>query len=377
MNNTKFGTISIIMTCYNTPMDKVEKAITSVINQTYEDLSFIFIDDWSTINYRDEFEEKMKSKWTTKRDLELLHIVHKPQSSADDPIEHNHGHSFCMNWALDLVTSIENAPKYVMFVDSDDELSPCAVKLLMEPMNNDLGIDISVGNYTRDERIWQQELKAVSLGNTRSDYKPIELSRYEALFHLCDPYMLPGHKQNNLSIPLCATWNKIFKLNVFNGVKFPNGKLRDDNFTAHYLIWNARKISYTPKITYYYRRGGQLADSNLYKTYDIVEAHRDRIIFFERNSLYEMEDDVVTKDNFTNKCMFARAKYNEIFVMLWSYIKFLEHYNGDISEKNMYFRSFKNTFYANSIMLLNFDPKFAAFVIEFIEKFEMKLNIGG
>ena len=43
MNNTKFGTISIIMTCYNTPVDKVEKAITSVIN------------DWSTINYRDEF----------------------------------------------------------------------------------------------------------------------------------------------------------------------------------------------------------------------------------------------------------------------------------------------------------------------------------
>ncbi len=376
---------------YNTPFDKLKKAITSVFNQTYKDIHFIIVDDYSTLEGTREFYSKMQEKGN-------FELIWKPQISYDDEMDHNHGHSFCRNWALELVPeSTSDTTSYVMFCDADDEMSPCTVELLLEPMMKDKSIDISVGNYTRDEKAWANELKQVALGNKRSIYPPIFLSRYEALFHLCDPYMLPGRKVNNLSLPLCATWNKIFKRELFFkenyditqirdeeiarefasnlAIRFPDFKLRDDNFTAHWLIWNSYKIAYTSKITYLYRKGGQLADSNLYKTKDIIEAHYNRLEFFrdayEENIWYSKE--TLTKHNYQERCLLCRAYFNEKLTYAWTLMKCIEHMESPEDKKNALIL-LKLHIAQESMEILNIDPKFAGALTEFIELWENKLK---
>lgn len=383
--------VTIIMCNYNTPFDKLEKAITSVFNQTYKDIHFIIVDDYSTLEGTREFYSKMQEKGN-------FELIWKPQISYDDEMDHNHGHSFCRNWALELVPeSTSDTTNYVMFCDADDEMSPCAVELLLEPMMKDKSIDISVGNYTRDEKIWANELKQVALGNKRSIYPPIFLSRYEALFHLCDPYMIPGRKVNNLSLPLCATWNKIFKRELFFkenynitqirdeeiardfasnlAIRFPDFKLRDDNFIAHWLIWNSYKIAYTSKITYLYRKGGQLADSNLYKTKDIIEAHYNRLEFFrdayEENIWYSKE--TLTKHNYQERCLLCRAYFSEKIVYAWTLVKCIQHFENDKDKKDI-LELLKLHIAQESMELLNIDPNFSAHLVEFIESQENKLK---
>ena len=151
MDNTL---VTLIMQNYNTPLDKLYTAVNSVINQSYNNIAFIFIDDWSTDYDVDEVFNTIKEKWNQVRSDTLLDLVKKPQSDCQDEVNHNHGHSFCRNWGLDLVRT-KNESEYVMFADSDDELMPNCIELLYNNMQKD-NADISIGNFTRDEIRWCQ-----------------------------------------------------------------------------------------------------------------------------------------------------------------------------------------------------------------------------
>ena len=316
--------VTLIMQNYNTSLDKLYVAVNSVINQSFNSFAFIFIDDWSTDYNVDEVFNTIKEKWNQVRPGTLLDLVKKPQSGYPDPIDHNHGHSFCRNWGLDSVR-IKNESEYVMFADSDDELMPNCIELLYNNMQKD-NADISIGNFTRDEVRWCQckDNYFNNLNDTIEQEENIFQScdKLTALRYLCDPYMLPGNRLNGPSIAFCATWNKIFKLSLFDDVKFPSGYNRDDNFTAHRLLWNAKKVVFTQELTYFYRPGGNLADSNLYKSMDIVYAHRDRINFFEE--VFPREEDI-TSDNANDLYDMYNIMNNErriyLFTMIQVYTK--------------------------------------------------------
>ena len=316
--------VTLIMQNYNTPLDKLYVAVNSVINQSYNNIAFIFIDDWSTDYDIDEVFNTIKEKWNQIRSDTLLDLVKKPQSGYQDEVDHNHGHSFCRNWGLDLVRTKHDS-EYVMFADSDDELIPNCIELLYNNMQKD-NADISIGNFTRDEVRWCQ-CKDNYFDNVNDTIEQEETNfqscnKLTALRYLCDPYMLPGNRLTGPSIPFCATWNKIFKLSLFDDVKFPSGYNRDDNFTAHRLLWNAKKVVFTQELTYFYRPGGNLADSNLYKSIDIVYAHRDRINFFEE--VFPREEDI-TSDNANDLYEMYNIMNNErriyLFTMMQVYTK--------------------------------------------------------
>lgn len=316
--------VTVIMQNYNASMNKLRDAVYSVINQSFERMAFIFIDDWSTDYDISYFFDEIKKAWNYKRPNMPLHLIKKPQSGPMDPRVSNHGHSFCRNWGLDLIRNFSEHTKlsdFVFFADSDDELLPNCIEILWNNMQQDDEIDISIGNFTRDNVKWINERdRAYRIINDIEEYKFPDaktVNNLQGLKILCDPYMVNGHRITAPSVPFCATWNKIFRLSLFDDVQFPDYRTKDDNFTAHRLIWNSRKIVFTPMITYFYRPGGNLADKNLYKTIDIVDAHADRIKFF--NKIFK--DDIdntseITLENFKDKILINRIIADERLVYL-------------------------------------------------------------
>ena len=331
--------ICVVMQSYNTEEYKLLTAIESVIDQTFNNFSFVFIDDWSTEYDVDDLFEKIKHKWTiAKRNIDNLHLIKRPQRDELDAITHNHGHSFCRNWAIDYIKLAELSD-YVFFADSDDELSIYCLEFLWNNMKKDPNIDISIGNFTRNEMEWVKNKdfhREVYNGDAEiSDFPFKTYNNYESLDILCDPYMIPGHKPTKPSVAFCATWNKIFRLSLFEGTRFPDYRTKDDNFTAHELLYKARRVIFTPIVTYFYRLGGNLADGNLYKTEDILDAHLSRVNFFNRT--FAMFDKENYKDNidFYKEESEIKIFYNEYLIFLYTFMRVIDATKDNFRKKQL------------------------------------------
>ena len=369
--------LTLIMQNYNAPLTKLVEAIDSVVGQTYKDFNFMFIDDWSTDYDVKKYFEEWERLWNSNGHNGKIFLVIKPQSYAKDPIDHNHGHSFCRNWGLDC-----SQTEYVMFMDSDDMLREDAIDILWTNMQQDPKIDISIGNMTRDILQWYKTCDYVK--NSDSDDRQVQRMTYtplQALDILCDPYMLPDHKMRGPSVPFCATWNKIFRKSLFTetGIRFPSGKTKDDNFTAHRLLYNAKKICFTTEVTYFYRPGGKLADTNLYKTKDIIHAHLDRVGFFDYVFGMPYKDDFRRLDlsefnEFEDEQSEIKIYYNEYMVMLYTYMMYISRAEGlSINERKAMAEILREKLMSEFKELMLYEPKFVKMVMEFIEKVE-KLN---
>ena len=91
--------ISVIIPCYNVE-NYVEKCIVSVINQTYENIEIIVVDDKSTDNTYETLK-KLSEKYNGKFKLY--------QNSE------NRGLAYTRNFGVSVATS-----EYIGFIDSDD-----------------------------------------------------------------------------------------------------------------------------------------------------------------------------------------------------------------------------------------------------------------
>ena len=330
--------ITVIMQNYNVNYWNLQVALDSVINQTFKEFSFVFIDDWSTDYEIDKIFDEIREKWNKIRPNMPLYLVKKPQSGPFDEKMHNHGHSFCRNWGLELVR-MEKLSDFVFFADSDDELMPNCLEILWENMQKDPEIDISIGNFTRDEVQWCKFKvyynKTVNENDIIVQKTPMIVDNYRALYILCDPYMIPGHRMRGPSVAFCATWNKIFRLSLFDRVHFPNNKLRDDNFTAHRLLFAARKIAFTPEFTYFYSLDGKLSGENLYKTIDIVEAHQDRVQFFTNeydiHRDYKCQTLLYSLEEFEHRQLVSNIVINEHMVYLHT---LMQVYKDTLNDKD-------------------------------------------
>lgn len=360
--------VTVIMQNYNANKDILNEAIQSVFCQTFQEFSFVFIDDWSTDYEIDELFEKWREMWSIRRENMPLFLVKKPQDGPFDARNYNHGHSFCRNWGLKLV-KMKKLSNFIFFVDSDDVIRPDCLEILWDNLEKDPEIDISIGNLTRDEITWNREIEYYYTNDGEiCVYDPEIKSNIETLDILCDPYMIPGHILMKPSIAFCATWNKIFRLSLFDNVRFPDYRTKDDNFTAHRLLWNARKIAFTHEITYFYRPGGNLADKNLYKTVDIADAHEDRVKFFEEIFVKDIHKlDRITLENYKEKIMINNILINEHLVYLYTLMKVIKLSN-DKKVRESYFNEFIYCVqvWSRELMLLN--PKFLEICLKFIDQ---------
>lgn len=211
--------ISVIIPVYNVK-PYLEHCMDTVLRQTYQNLEIILVNDGSTDGSRelcDHYQEIDKR----------VKVIHKS----------NGGVSSARNAALDVVKG-----DYICFVDSDDYVSTELMeKLLSSAYDN--GCEIAIcGHYTEHNGKISVEEPVVD--------NVLLLDSDEALDKLIEDKTINNY-----------FWDKIYKKDLFTGIRFPIGRAYEDVAIQHLLFAKAKKICRIQDCLYYYqKRQGSISD---------------------------------------------------------------------------------------------------------------------
>ncbi len=240
--------VSIIVPCYNVK-SYLARCVDSLIAQTYKNTEILLIDDGST-----DQTSALAMEYAVRYDNVIYHR------------RENGGLSAARNTGIEL-----SKGDYIAFVDSDDWVSESYIEKLYSTIEK-TGADVCACGYSKEEL----EQGTVSFDENRV------ISSHEAMRILGDIYP----KENVL---LVVAWNKLYKRKVFEDVRFPVGKIHEDEYTAHRYISNAESIAVITDSLYHYRiRQGSITgaqSSQSLKHLDLLDALKDRIEY-SRNMVY-------------------------------------------------------------------------------------------
>ena len=202
--------VSIIIPVYK--VEKyLDKCIASVVNQTYTNLEIILVDDGSPDNCPASCDQ-----WK-ERDSRIT-VIH----------QENGGLSHARNEGLKIAKG-----GFIAFLDSDDWLELNAVEHLIN-IARSTDADIVACRF-------YQEFKD----------KTEEESGPESEF-----IAEGGEILKSMVIDRKLTedvWNKFYKSRLFEGVRFPDGRIFEDKATTYKILQKARKLAYTPACLIHYR----------------------------------------------------------------------------------------------------------------------------
>ncbi len=222
------------------PVYKVEKyldrCIESVVNQTYTNLEIILVDDGSP-----DRSGEICDAWAH-RD-KRIRVIHQK----------NGGLSAARNAGLDIACG-----DYIGFVDSDDYIHQ-DMYLSMYQKAISCRSDIVVCGFERvDEK-----------GNSISGagFSPNSESQFSTISTRI----------------MCVVWNKLYRGELFDCLRFPVGKVYEDVFVMPRLLQTSRNTNVIRESLYFYR---QSADSitrsgNTVKKFDLCEAYYEAVVFYE------------------------------------------------------------------------------------------------
>lgn len=104
-----------------------------------------------------------------------------------------------------------------------------------------------------------------------------------------------------------SAWNKVYKMSLFNEVKFPKGKIYEDVGTIYKLLWYVKDYIYINKPLYQYRknREGSILSTISPKINDIYDVLEDTYSFYKG------------KDAFSSKNVEGLC-YQYVKILMWS-----------------------------------------------------------
>lgn len=242
--NEDTGKISVIVTAYNVGQF-LEKCIKSLSNQSYKNIEIIIVNDGST---DDGIETAGRLAVLDSR----IKILNKK----------NGGVSSARNAGLDSASG-----SYFAFVDGDDRVEPDYCKVLLELM-----IKHNAGVSCCGLR---------SQGMTGANYNPAERPGSSA-----DDECVYTNIQALERVPF-MNCGKLFLKELFQGIRYPEGRNYDDEFVIYRLIHRADRTACTARQLYNRNlRQGSLTRSGFSeKKLDIFEAFRERADYYQANGL--------------------------------------------------------------------------------------------
>lgn len=249
------GLISIIIPVFNV-RPYLEKALESVIRQTYSHLEIIVIDDGSTDGSGvicDEF---------ARRD-DRIKVIH----------QENRGLSSARNAGLDIMTG-----DAVAFLDPDDSYHPDYIKVMAEAMERE-NADIVVCKYT----VHYSDKPAIHIRKekVRPSGKGGMYRRNEALRALVD---------GNVGVNV---WSKLYRRRLWYNIRFPDGHNYEDIDTTFRLFDICNSVMVLDQLLYYQqRRSGSITDtvskSNL-RDYTLARSHFEEYVSVNTPEVFSFE----------------------------------------------------------------------------------------
>ena len=234
--------ISIIIPVYK--VEKyLEKCIQSLINQTYENLQIILVDDGSPDNCGKICDEYAKKD-------HRIEVIHKS----------NGGLSDARNKGLEIAKG-----EYIGFIDSDDYIESDMYEVLYNLLKQ-YNADVSICNFYT---VSQGKIAIKNAENGIKEYNRIEILKEVLL-------------DNNIQ---SYAWNKLYKKELFDEIKYPVGKKYEDIGTTFYLLEKCNKVVVTGKPEYYYINRQDSIVNNVTETTitDYIELIMQRYDYIEEN----------------------------------------------------------------------------------------------
>ena len=83
-------------------------------------------------------------------------------------------------------------------------------------------------------------------------------------------------------------WNKLYVKKIFENLRYPNGKVREDEFMIHHIINRCNRIACVNKNMYYYRQhtGSIMGNAYSINQLDIIEAYIERERSFRKEGKF-------------------------------------------------------------------------------------------
>lgn len=241
----------------------MEQCLDSLIHQSYKNLEIILVNDGST----DDTDAKIQPYLSDDR---IRYII-----------QENKGLSGARNTGLDIMKG-----EYVCFVDSDDFLHKDYVKTLYENLIK-TDADISICDFL-----------------LYYDDAPVDIETLPVEETLDVKSRDEGMDCINTNYRYILAWNKLYKAYIFDNIRYPLGKLHEDEFVAHHIFYKTNKSVFTSRKLYSYRQGRKdsiMSNITVKNFNDVVEAFDDRIKFYRKHKIKSKLRTIKVKWNYISE----------------------------------------------------------------------------
>ena len=187
----------------------LDECVQSVINQTYRDLEIILVDDGSPDNCPSMCDEYAA------QDSRIV-VVHKQ----------NGGLSSARNAGIDVARG-----EYLLFVDSDDYISPVMVEELLNAITASHA-EIAASRISSDAK-----LICTERGQSTEVLQPKQVMQYIL----------------TEKVVTTSASGKLYRRDTFGDTRYPEGKIYEDLGTTYKLINKCQRIVFVDGCFYYYR----------------------------------------------------------------------------------------------------------------------------
>ena len=229
--------VSVLLPVYNVER-YISACLNSVVDQTFKNLEIVIVDDGSTDNSWEICNQYAK------RDSRIVLVsqVNKGLAGARNTAL-NHARGDC-----------------IAFIDSDDFVTLDYVEMLVDRMERFSADIVACGRWRYSEKGAVEEHRPAFSNNV--------MNGMDALRAL--------NSYRSFDMSMCS---KLVRRDLFEGERFPEGKLSEDQFVCYRLLAKAHSVYYDSRPLYYYRqRIGSISRNSKVNTYPI-EASREQLRF--------------------------------------------------------------------------------------------------
>ena len=250
--------ISVIVPVYKVE-EYLKPCVDSILNQTFHDFELILVDDGSPDNCGQMCEAYARVD-------SRVRVIHKE----------NGGLSSARNAGIEVAV----AP-YIAFVDSDDYVRPEYLATLLVTARR-YGADITICGI-EDVNEWGESLPLPLYTQELEEKAGPGIEMLEGLYTEANVYYT-------------VAWNKLYRAEVWKELRYPVGRIHEDDAVAHILLYQAKMVACVPDPLYCYRlREGSICRTDLNPgRFDGVTSLVERCHYFAEQGLpKELQDKAV------------------------------------------------------------------------------------
>ncbi len=259
--------VCIIVPVYNVE-NYLSRCVDSLLNQTFADFEIILVDDGSPDRSGDICDRYAVNDTR-------IHVIH----------QENGGLSAARNVGLDWSFSNSQC-SWISFVDSDDWLHPRFFEVLLNAVKKD-NTDMAIGGA-----LW-----------TTGESLPEEINDESRIWTPKDYFL---YDATNATV----SWGKVYKKDCFKSIRFPVGKIHEDEFVTYQILFKQDTVSVVeaPLYGYFQNEKGIMKSQWTPKRLSIMEALEIQIEYFLKNGYEE-----IAKERFYSLIINGKVHQQNIF----------------------------------------------------------------